>query len=159
MSDATDDLRVISMSLTATTASALNARWHDQPLDLESLRFDKAKAECVFLVLERRGSGSMKAGGFVRENLLRSCRVTTTNVTDVHVSGAKGEVELYIVEVKTAPSRLSIKCVNGVLEVSGQDLAVTIEEEPPHNSKEIEVRLAAPIGQISWRKKPKSPES
>lgn len=142
-----------SIILTASSGKTLSGRWHDQPLDLEGLRFDKAKGECVLFVLERRESDGPPSKRFVQEDGLQRCRVTAKNITDVQIAGAQGEVELYIVEVKTTPSRLSFKCVNGVLDLFGENIEVVTEEDPAGAGGEARVTLTTPLGNISWRKK------
>jgi hypothetical protein len=151
--------RVISVTLTASSEEVLNARWHDQPLDLQSLKFDQASRECVFLVLERTGNDSSRSMGFVQRSQLQWCRVTANNITNVQVSGAKGEVELYMVEVQTTPNRLAIKCVNGMVELFGHGIIVTIEEDSSKASDETQVTFTTPLGSLSWRKKQTRPES
>ena len=147
------------MTLTASSAETLNARWHDQPLDIESLKFDQAKRECVFYVLEGGENDSNQVKSLVRVTPLQRCRVTVRNITGIHLSGAEGEVELYIVEVRTTPNRLSIKCVNGLLELSGHDILLNLEEDPLGASGETQVALVTPVGNLSWRKKQTGPKS
>jgi hypothetical protein len=121
-------------------------------MDLESLKFSKAKRECVFLILEQSQNASGSTT-LLQKRRLQSSAVTVRNVAGVRISGAQGEVELYIEDVRTTQSCLCMKCINGVVELCGEDLEVCIEEVTAGASGDVEVRLATPIGDISWRKK------
>jgi hypothetical protein len=138
------------LKLTTSSKEALDARWHDQRLDLRGLKFDDNKRECVFYVLEKHEGGSAKAKGLLQKTSLQRCRVIVGNATSMRASEASGEVELYIEAVETSPSRLAIKCVNGTLEWLGQALEVTIETE---NLEGTEVSVALPFVEVSWRQK------
>jgi hypothetical protein len=140
---------------TADTALELTGRWHDQTLDLESLKFDESKRQCSFTVTEQKQDDSASRKLLQRKALQR-CIVTLRNVACVQVLDAEGEVELYINEVEISPTFLRVKCVNGKVELTGENLEISLDAAP---SKETEVSLATPIGDITWRRKQNKAQS
>ncbi len=143
--------------LTAQAGLELTARWHDQTLDLESLAFDEAKRECTFTVTEAKQDPAPLAKSGVQRNTLQRCRVTVKNVTRVDVVDAKGEVELYVNEVEASPTSLRLKCVNGILDLTGEAMETNLDVEDTRGA--TEVNLATPLGDVSWRRKHTKPES
>lgn len=138
--------------LTPSASQTLNSRWHDQTLDLESLRFDKRKSECTFLILLRREDGSVGTTSLLQERQLQPHRVTIRNATAVQLVGTEGEAELYVETTEASLTRIVIRCVNGTIELIGQDMEVS-EECLPGSSAGSEVILATPLGDISWHRK------
>src|ERR1700720_1616453 len=98
--------------VTSSRSEELTARWHDQTLEIEALEFNEAKGQCLFFILEQSQSLSA-AKLLLQERRLQRSKVIVKNVTAVRISGAKGEIELYIEEVITCPNLLCIKCING----------------------------------------------
>jgi hypothetical protein len=147
----------MTAKLTPSVGEMLNARWHDRSLDLQTLKFDEANRECSFLVLELCQESAAE-GKLLQKRRLCRRHVTVKNVTSVQISGAEGEVELYIENVRATPGRFWIKCVNGVVELLGQGLELSMEETRANASQEAEVRLATPIGEVSWQKKETKPK-
>lgn len=143
--------------LTTKLGVELTARWHDQTLDLESLNFDSAKKECVFTVTEQKQVDSADVKSLLQKKPLQRCRVTIRNVTSVRTHDAEGEVELYINEVETSQTSLRVKGVNGALEVFGDNLEVSLDISDI--AGETEVKLATPLGDVSWRQKQTKPLS
>jgi|GEM_PF-2589814 len=143
--------------LTTESCHELTDRWHDQTLDLESLRFDEKHGECVFSVLERKKDDATREKALLRSKPLQHCRVRIKNVTRVQTHDAEGEVELYINEVETSPTSLRVTAMNGKLEVLGDSLEINIDALDA--AGETEVSLSTPIGEISWRRKQTKPQS
>lgn len=143
--------------LTAEAAVELTARWHDQTLDLESLNFDDVKKECVFTVTEQKPDDASSGSPLFQTKPLQHCRVRIRNVTRVQAHDAEGEVELYINEVETSPSSLRVKAANGTLEVLGDNLEISLDTFDA--AGETEVKLATPLGDVSWRRKQTKPPS
>lgn len=143
--------------LTAEAAVELTARWHDQTLDLESLNFDDVKKECVFTVIKQKPNDASSESPLLQTKPLQHCRVRIRNVTCVQTHDAEGEVELYINEVETSPSGLRVKAVNGTLEVFGDNLEVSLDVSDA--AGETEIKLATPLGDVSWRRKQTKPPS
>jgi len=71
----------------------------------------------------------------------------------MQVLDAEGEVELYINEVEACSTSLRLKCVNGTLELLGEDLEIELDEARTEETGQTQVSLATPIGEISWRRK------
>lgn len=142
----------MTFKLKTEAGATLTERWHDQTLDLESLKFTEANRECVFTVLEQKPDPSAETKAGLRRKPLQRCRVTVKNVTRVQVLDAEGEVELYINEVEASPTNVRVKCVNGTLELQGQDLEVALDAASDP-AGETEISLTTPIGDISWRRK------
>lgn len=143
----------MTFKLTTESGAALTERWHDQTLDLESLEFNKANRTCSFAVTEVQQDSSANVKSLFRKKLLQRSRVTVRNVTCVQVLDAEGEGELYINEVEAGANRLCVKCVNGTLELRGEELEITLDTVPSDTTGETEVSVATPIGDISWRRK------
>jgi hypothetical protein len=146
--------------VTPSTGEVLTGRWHDQALDLESLRFNRKNGEATFLVLEESGRAPATKGLMQQRQLQRSC-VVIRNVTAVEVSGAEGEVELYVEAVSATPTCFLIRALNGIVNFLGVAMELSIEEDTRGyaDTGETEVRLATPIGDISWRKARRKPNS
>jgi hypothetical protein len=138
--------------LTTKMGAELTERWHDQTLDLESLRSNEADSECMFTVLEQKPDASAKKRPLLKRQPLQRCNVTVKNVTSVRLLDAEGEVELFINEVKANPGGLRVECVNGTLDVLGENLEISLAEDRSE-SGETEVAIGTPLGSLTWRAK------
>lgn len=145
----------MTLRLTAEAARELTRRWHDQTLDVEELRFDKAKGECVFSVTEPIECDHAVSPCFLQQKVLRRCTVTVSNVSNVQILDAEGEVELYVNEVESGPDRLVVKCVNGTVELRGGEMEMRLEPEvvARGDTGQKQVTLATPVGDLSWRRR------
>ncbi len=143
----------MTLKLTTEANAMLTERWHDQTLDLESLKFIEADREAAFIVLEQEPGAPAHAKAVLRRRSLQQCCVTVKNVTRVQVLDAKGEVELYINEVEASPTSLRLKCVNGTLELVGEGLELSFHTIQSDTTGETEITIATPIGDISWRRR------
>jgi len=142
--------------LTTETALELTERWHDQTLDLESLKSNKADRQCTFTVLEKKPDASAERQPLLKRHPLQRCHVTVKNVTGVRLLDAEGEVELYINEVKAAPESLRVECVHGTLDVLGENLEISLDVDRSETGA-TEVTVSTPLGSFSWRaKEPKT---
>lgn len=114
------DLRTMSDSELAELSSV----WHDQVLDLESIRLDKAKSRLEFRVRELdegkiRPCLAIGPIGFFRAPF-RWCHVTIRGVSECGVDTDE-EVELHVTAVTfgTDASCMSIKGVHAHLHIEG----------------------------------------
>lgn len=146
------------ITLTGSSSETLNERWHDQSLDVESIKFERSRGDCSFSVCETDEENRTALCAVGRLGLfripLRRCLVGVNNVSAIELRDAEGQAELYVEHIETASGKCRIRCTNGTFELTGQNLVMSLECIPltPDELAE-ERRLSLLVTEISWRRR------
>jgi hypothetical protein len=115
-----------------TEIKALNDRWHDQSLNLKTIKFDESKGRLNFEISVEEVRPEVLFNVFIivlKKIQLKKCVVKLKNVIAYSVNAEKGESEIFCNEIQRAGEKIVIKGDNGTLFIKGNNIDFQCDEK------------------------------